>query len=176
MITGPKLTKSRKRWIMAITSSTVFILFAFLLIKKSYDVPKLLHVQNTPLIHLINENENSNNRNYEAFFLPTKYNFSLKIKKQTKTPIYQTKIESGKPIFSNLDRLRIFRTFTDRFIESEYWTVTHLQMHPKVKIFTANKTFIDNPIQQQHDIIFEKVYNISSQFLFLEHGTNEYSK
>lgn len=169
---------TRIRWIIAIISSFGVLVFAFFAIKPEIKSTCPEYVQPIPFIQLIDETPATSNRNYEAFFLPTKYNFALKVKPPKANFSDEIKATSTKPIFSQLDRLRILRTFTNRFTESEYWTVSRIQMHPRSKMFSVSKRFIEDVPEPSSKMIevLEKNYDISTEFLFSERNINEYSK
>lgn len=143
---------NKPRWITAIISGFGIFLLSFCAIRPEKNVSHWQRTNPKPFIQLVDKDFYKNDRDYEAFFLPKKYNFTPKVK----IPKSHTKKEQTKPIFSQLDRLRILRTFTNRFTESEYWTVSRIHMHPYNRAVYPSKYFIKNPaelLQNQEEIL-----------------------
>ncbi len=168
--------KTYTQWLIPFSISILFFLLSALIIKDN--APKgVAHTPDDikPFIYITSSNTD-NDRNFEAFFLPTKYNSKLKIKKIKKTPSYLNKVESKKEIFSGLDRLRIFGMFTNRFTESEYWTISSIQMrktlNKKINIFFIEKFEVENDKYK----FIENFYKLDTHFLFQENFLNGHSE
>lgn len=169
---------ARTRWIISTILSIFFLLAAVYIIKDETQIIILNNPTKIPFIQLINGDELYESRNFEAFFLPTKYNTKIKVHKHEKIIPYESINNINKPIFSEFDRLRIFRTFTTNlFTESEYWTISELPINRKSKAIHNCKIFIDRQIEKSSiQKIVEKKYNLQTKFLFNKMDINGYSK
>lgn len=171
---------TRTRWLIAIFGAAGVLICAFLLIAPENTKNLQKYPQFSPMIRLVEDEAIRRERDYEAFFLPTRYNFSLSVPLPNVSSKGGTKINKRKPVFSPLDRLRILRTFSERFAESgsKYWTVSNINMRPTDSLPDSNKHFVEQFDKQISGIkkVLENLYSPFTDFGPLDDVDNEYSR
>jgi hypothetical protein len=126
-----------------LTIIAVFAIFMFIgcLVKIDMQPTKLKNPPEASPIKLICDDLSFQHRATDAFFIPTKYGTRYHLSKPRfdENDKYQ-----GQPIFSELDKIRIFNIFLKHFSESEYWVIARLNLRPQNDKNTGPKHFIES--------------------------------
>lgn len=100
----------------------------------------------------------------DSFFIPTEYG--------EKYRVHKPKIGEGdkyrsKPIFSELDKIRIFNVFLKNFSESEYWVMSRLNLRQPNGQKIGKRSFVAvAECNSTADYGIGKFYHCDTQMLF----------
>ncbi|MDR0680198.1 MAG: hypothetical protein LBF42_04205 [Puniceicoccales bacterium] len=145
------------RFFLAITA--VFAIFTFIgcLVKIDMQPTKLKNFPEASPIKLICDDLGFQHRATDAFFIPTEYGTRYH---PPKPRFDENDKYQGKPIFSELDKIRIFNIFLKHFSESEYWVVARLNLRPQNDKNREPKHFIESVEREiERDYVVSKLPN-----------------
>ncbi|MDR1255578.1 MAG: hypothetical protein LBJ94_01445 [Puniceicoccales bacterium] len=113
---------------------------------------------------VVGDNLTSQHRATDAFFIPTKYGAKHHFPKPNFDEMDRYR---SKPIFSELDKIKIFNVFLKNFSESEYWVVSSLNLRPKSN-GKAEKQFFTADVERgaETDYLGQKFYGGETQIPF----------
>jgi hypothetical protein len=140
---GPKLKNTRRnthlRFVVAFVISFTIIAIARLFIGPDARLVALKNSTKEPSIKFTGDKATLQHPETDAFFIPTRYNAKYQIQKPSKKKI---RPHRDTPIFSELDKIRIFNIFVKYFTESEYWVISSLNLRSGNFPEEAEKSFI----------------------------------
>ncbi|MDR2435879.1 MAG: hypothetical protein LBD33_01015 [Puniceicoccales bacterium] len=142
----------------------VFAVAGWLLVGVDMQSTGLKEAENGPPVKLVCGDLAFQYRATDSFFIPTEYG--------EKYRIHKPKIGEGdkyrsKPIFSELDKIRIFNVFLKNFSESEYWVMSRLNLRQQNCQKMENRSFVAAAeCSFAADYGIGKFYDSDTQILF----------
>jgi hypothetical protein len=155
---------ARARFFVAISAAVALAAAGVLFVKIDTQSKGLENVAKDPSIKLVCGNSTLRYRATDAFFIPTRYGAKYRV---NRPKISEHGEHRSKPIFSELDKIRIFNVFLKNFSESEYWVVSRINLRPPSGKNLKGKSFIAAADRNfTADYGLKKFYDCDAQILF----------